>query len=208
MSPEVKDRSEASRAAAGAVGAFIAVVGPSGAGKDTILSLARRSFRPEEPVRFARRVVTRIAQVEAEDHDCLDPPDFLAAERAGAFCLTWQAHGLSYGLPAGLVADCLRGRTVVANVSRRALLPAAERFPALHVVEVTAPRPLLVRRIAARGREGAAEIEARLARSVDLQMPSAVRGRHAIDNSGEIEAAVQAFVSLVRSLMPTAGIQA
>lgn len=189
-------------------GPFVAVVGPSGAGKDTILSLARASFGEAGPVRFARRVVTRPAQVEAEDHDCLGEPEFLAAEAAGAFCLTWRAHGLLYGLPAGLLAECDGGRAVVANVSRRALAPAAGRFRALHVVEVTAPPAVLVRRIAARGRESPAEIEARLARTADLDMPAGAQGLHRIDNSGPVEAAAAAFVALLRSLLARHGIEA
>ena len=152
-------------------------------------------------MRFARRVVTRAAQADAEDHDCLEPQAFLAAEAAGAFCLTWQAHGLRYGLPAGLIADCRTGHAVVANISRRALAPAAERFRALHVVEVTAPPAVLSRRIAARGRETADEIEARLARSVDLEMPAGAYGHHRIDNFGAVEDAVAQFVGLVQVLL-------
>ncbi|BDA85656.1 ribose 1,5-bisphosphate phosphokinase PhnN [Aureimonas sp. SA4125] len=179
-------------------GPFIAVVGPSGAGKDTILALARPHLRQD--IRFARRVITRVSQVEAEDHDCLDETAFEAAERDGAFCLSWAAHGLRYGLPSSLVAHCEGGNAVVANVSRRALGPAAARFAALHVIEITAPRALLVQRIAARGRESAGEIEARLARNVDLDIPAGAHGPHRIDNSGRVEDAAADFVRLVESL--------
>ncbi|GGD21225.1 phosphonate metabolism protein/1,5-bisphosphokinase (PRPP-forming) PhnN [Aureimonas glaciei] len=180
-------------------GPFIAVVGPSGAGKDTILALARPHLRPA--IRFARRIITRVSQVEAEDHDCLDEAAFEAAEREGAFCLSWAAHGLRYGLPASLLAHCEGGEAVVANVSRRALGPAAQRFALLHVVEITAPRALLVERIAARGRESAEEIEARLARNVALDVPSGAHGPHRIDNSGRAEDAAADFVRLVDSLV-------
>ena len=182
-------------------GAFIAVVGPSGAGKDTILSLSRERLGGESRVRFARRVITRVSQIEAEDHDCMEEAEFAAAESGGAFCLTWRAHGLSYGLPASVLAECREGHTVIANVSRRVLAPASRKFNDLHVVEVTAPRPLLVQRIAARGRETAEEIDARLARSVELEVPPGARGPYRIDNSGRAEDAAARFVELVRSLM-------
>ena len=182
-----------------AAGPFIAVVGPSGAGKDTILALARPHLGPG--ICFARRVITRVSQVEAEDHDCLDEAGFDAAERDGAFCLSWAAHGLRYGLPAQLLAHCQGGEAVVANVSRRALGPAALRFTPLHVVEITAPRALLVERIAARGRESAEEIEARLARNVALDIPEGAHGPHRIDNSGRAEDAAADFVRLVMGLV-------
>lgn len=182
-------------------GAFVAVVGPSGAGKDTILALAQRALGEEPKLRFARRVITRVSQVEAEDHDCLDEAAFSAAEAAGAFCLTWGAHGLRYGLPSALAEDCRAGTTVIANVSRRALAPATRRFAHVHVVEITAPRELLVQRIAGRGRESAEEIEARLARSVELTVPEGARGPYQIDNSGAAEDAAAAFVGLVRRVM-------
>lgn len=183
-------------------GPFIAVVGPSGAGKDTILALARPQLGSD--THFARRVITRVSQVEAEDHDSLGDAAFDAAERAGAFCLSWAAHGLRYGLPAALLSHCEAGHAVVANVSRRALVPAAQRFAPLHVIEITAPRALLVARIAARGRESAEEIENRLARTVVLDVPPGAFGPHRIDNSGKVEDAAADFVRLVRSLVEDA----
>lgn len=182
-------------------GAFVAVVGPSGAGKDTILGLAAVRLSSDPRIRFARRVITRQSQADAEDHDCLDDAGFAAAERGGAFCLTWEAHGLRYGLPSPLVGECRAGRIVIANVSRRALAEAAETFPTLHVVEITAPRALLVERIAARGRETAADIEARLSRRVALEMPAGAYGPHRIDNSGPAQEAAARFVALVEGLL-------
>jgi len=90
---------------------------------------------------------------------------------------------------------------VIANVSRRALGPATARFANLHVAEITAPRELLVRRIAGRGRESAAEIDARLARSVALEVPAGAHGPYRIDNSGAAEDAAAAFVGLLRRVM-------
>lgn len=179
-------------------GAFVAVVGPSGAGKDTILSLARPALEARG-VLFARRVVTRPCDGGTEDHDCLDEEAFDRAEAAGEFCLTWRAHGLSYGLPASLRQECRGGRTVIANLSRRAIGAAAALFSRLHVVEITAPRHLLVARIAARGRESAEEIDARLARSVALVVPDGAGGPHVIDNSGAPEEAAARFAALLLS---------
>ena len=169
-------------------GCFVAVVGKSGAGKDTLLQLAAAQLKADPTIRFARRVVTRTAHAALEDHDELSSSEFDAAEQAGRFCLSWRAHNLSYGLPANLTDDLAAGRTVVANVSRRVLCTAVERFARLAVIEITAPRSLLIERLAARGRETPAEIEARLSRQVELMAPSGVEAIYRVINDGSAEA--------------------
>ncbi|MGL4406286.1 MAG: phosphonate metabolism protein/1,5-bisphosphokinase (PRPP-forming) PhnN, partial [Notoacmeibacter sp.] len=49
-------------------GIFVAVVGPSGAGKDSILRDAAKVFVSDPLVHFAKRIVTREAN-SSEDHD-------------------------------------------------------------------------------------------------------------------------------------------
>ncbi|HEY9058682.1 MAG TPA: phosphonate metabolism protein/1,5-bisphosphokinase (PRPP-forming) PhnN [Aurantimonas sp.] len=185
---------------AGSRGSFVAVVGPSGAGKDSLLAIAAATLAPETGFFFPRRVVTRTALVDAEDHDSLTPAAFAAAETAGAFCLTWAAHGLSYGLPTEISKRLEAGETVVANVSRGALCDASKHFARLHVIEITAPRHLLVERIAARGRETPEEIVRRLGRPALLEVPLGVEAIHRIDNGGKIDAAAAAFVAILRRI--------
>ncbi|WP_165644432.1 phosphonate metabolism protein/1,5-bisphosphokinase (PRPP-forming) PhnN, partial [Oharaeibacter diazotrophicus] len=123
-------------------GRFVAVVGPSGAGKDTLIAAARSRLAGDDRVVFVRRVVSR-ADGGNEDHDTLDAACFPAAIAAGAFALHWGAHGLFYGIPARAVADVAAGRIVVANLSRGALDRARAVFPALTVVAVTCPTAVL-----------------------------------------------------------------
>lgn len=181
-------------------GPFVAVVGPSGAGKDSLLAIAAARLAPEAGFFFPRRVVTRIALVDAEDHDSLTPAAFAAAEAAGAFCLTWSAHGLSYGLPSEISRRLEVGETVIANVSRAALQNAAECFSRLQIIEITAPRHLLVARIAARGRETPEEIDLRLRRQATLDVPESAEEVHRIDNDRAIDAAAAAFLAILRSV--------
>ncbi len=141
-------------------GRLILVVGPSGAGKDTLLGFARDTLRGRDDIVFARRVITRPADA-TEDHEAVSEAEFSSRD----YLLSWQAHGLSYGIPAACEADLAAGRTVVANVSRRIIPAARARFNCV-VVEITAPPAVLAARLAARGRESAADIEARLARQV------------------------------------------
>ncbi|GGE49312.1 ribose 1,5-bisphosphate phosphokinase PhnN [Agaricicola taiwanensis] len=179
-------------------GVFVAIVGPSGAGKDTLLSRAARELKDCRNVRFVRRVITRPSDGGTEDHDSLSQAAFLAAEAQGAFCLSWQAHGLHYALPAAVLQDLAQGHTVVANISRRALEPAAHRFGAIEVIEVTARPELLVGRLAARGRETEEEIRERIGRQVPLELPEATRDFISIDNSADLAGAVRQMVGHLR----------
>jgi phosphonate metabolism protein PhnN/1,5-bisphosphokinase (PRPP-forming) len=153
---------------ASAAGALVLVVGPSGAGKDTLMDAGRTGLAGEAGFHFARRLITRPAMAGAEDHDSCDEAAFDAAQARGELALSWRAHGLSYGIPAAELAGIGEGGVVIANISRRAIA-AAERLAARVVVlNITAPVPVLAQRLAARGRESETDIAARLAREAPL----------------------------------------
>lgn len=146
-------------------GRLILVVGPSGAGKDTLIDVARARLAGRADIHFARRLVTREAGA-GEAHGTLSEADFAA--RRDRFALCWDAHGLSYALGED-VRDWLEaGHTVIANGSRAALPVARARFARVAVVHVTAPPDVRARRLAARGRESEADILQRLARAPAL----------------------------------------
>ncbi|RUU77437.1 phosphonate metabolism protein/1,5-bisphosphokinase (PRPP-forming) PhnN, partial [Mesorhizobium sp. M7A.F.Ca.MR.362.00.0.0] len=69
-------------------GVFVAVVGPSGAGKDTVIGYARVRFADETRLEFVRRVITRPSDVASEDHDTLADAAFVEAEADGAFAIS------------------------------------------------------------------------------------------------------------------------
>lgn len=182
-------------------GAFVAVVGPSGAGKDSLIAAARERLAADPRVVFVRRAVTR-PEGGNEDHACLDEPGFAAALAEGAFVLSWRAHGLGYGIPSAARDAVADGRIAVANLSRRAVDDARRLFPRLSVVVVSAPPEVLARRLAGRGREDPAEIAARLARE---QPVPAGPGVTVIDNGGALADAADAFVRHLRTLAGDAG---
>ncbi len=165
---------------------LVLVVGPSGAGKDTLLEGARKAL-PD--ARFVRRVITRPAEAGGEDHEAVNEAAFLQR----TFALQWGAHGLRYGIPADIADDLARGGVVVANVSRGAIAEAASRF-SVHVIEVTAPPDVLAVRLSARGRETEADVAARLSRSVPLPEGVAVTR---VTNDGKQEDGVARFVAAV-----------
>ena len=72
------------------------VVGPSGAGKDTLLRLAQAACAEDRNIVFARRAITREAS-SAEDNEQMSPDAFREAAARGAFAVCWEAHGHAYG---------------------------------------------------------------------------------------------------------------
>lgn len=175
-------------------GRLVLVVGPSGAGKDTILRAARTAFAADDSVIFPRRTVTR-PDNDDEAHDSVDAALFAAASQQGLFALTWQAHGLAYGLPATIDADIGVGRTVVCNASRGIVATARRRYRHVVSVLVTASPSILAARLAARSRASDASLAARLERN---KVYAAFSPDAVIVNDGSVEDAVKLFVAIVR----------
>jgi len=174
-------------------GRLVLVVGPSGAGKDTLIAGAREALAGDPRYVFLRRVVTR-PEGAHEAHDSLGEAEFKAAEGRGAFALAWRAHGLAYGVPAEIRTAVEQGGVAVVNVSR-AIIPAArQHFPYVSVVLITAPPAVLAARIAARGRDQAEGSRSDPARADGVSVDAT------IVNDGAPEAAISRFVALLKTL--------
>lgn len=180
------------------LGSLVLVVGPSGVGKDTLINGARHALENDKRFVFVRRVVTRRAQAEVEDHDSLDPETFRQMDEAGRFALSWDAHNLRYALPLSVDTDLTLGKTVVANVSRHVVAQACEKYPACAVVLITAEISCRADRLIRRGRESGDQITARLARE-SAPVPAGINPI-IIDNSGPLAIGVTAFVMALRSI--------
>ncbi|MBS0559097.1 MAG: phosphonate metabolism protein/1,5-bisphosphokinase (PRPP-forming) PhnN [Proteobacteria bacterium] len=166
---------------------LVLVVGPSGAGKDTLLDAARTALADDPRFRFIRRAITRAADAGGEQHEAVSPAEF--ARRR--FALAWHAHGLDYGIPEDIEADLAQGRVVIASVSRAVIAEAAQRYP-VRVIEVTAPPEVLAERLRSRGRETADEIAGRLARAVPL--PAGIDAE-IVSNDGTLEEGARRFLA-------------
>ena len=149
-------------------GALVLVVGPSGAGKDTLLNAAKQRFRADSRFAFPERTITRPSMPTAEEHATLTPEEFEKHRSAGGFGLSWTAHGLAYGIAVEDIMRVYNGTTVVVNVSRSVVRTAELLCDFVTVLHVTAPIPILAARIAGRGRESHGDIEARLSREAAI----------------------------------------
>lgn len=181
----------------GRMSALIYVVGPSGAGKDTLLAYAR-SRLAGQPVCFAHRYITRPAEAGGENHVALAQPEFDARLGLGLFAMHWASHSHRYAIGAETHAWLQAGAAVVVNGSREQIPLAAATFPSLAVVAITVRPELLRQRLLERGREPAEQIEARLRRAAQFSVEHP--GSHSIDNSGPIPEAGEALVALVQRL--------
>ncbi len=147
------------------IGAFVAVIGSSGAGKDSVIAQASRQLAAAGPqLQFPARWITR-PPGPGEVHRPLSEQEFEAAERAGSFALTWRAHGLAYGIPAEVDDHIRAGGTVVVNVSRGVLPALATSYERLLVVRVSVPEALRLARLKGRGREDDDAMRRRIARA-------------------------------------------
>ncbi len=175
-------------------GRLFYVVGPSGSGKDSLLDYVRE--RVPAHVLFARRTITRDASAGVERHIAVTPQEFESLVAAGAFAMHWSANGFHYGIGREIVDWLRQGRTVVVSGSRQHLPVALASFAGIQVVAITASPETLRARLGARAREHESEIEARLARGAQLQLPPG-SAAFKISNDGNLAQAGERLLSLL-----------
>jgi len=171
------------------------VVGPSGAGKDTLIAGARAACAGDASIVFARRVVTRDVTT-AEDHETASEATFRCAATAGSFALWWEAHGLCYGIPSAVDDDIRAGRRVVCNVSRTIVGLARTRYGSVVVVHVIAPEHLLQARLASRDRTSDGDHADRITRATAVGQ--GIDADIVIDNVGPPQAGIDRLVDVIR----------
>ena len=164
---------------------LLVVVGPSGAGKDTVLR-AWRDRLGGARVRFAQRVISRVPD-EHEDHESVSTKRFQQLVGSGQLSTWWQANALSYGVRWRELEAISDNVWVVMNGSRAHLPALRAQAPGLRAVEISASAQVLRQRLAARGREEEQAIRQRLERRVPASVDLTV------NNDGPVEAAVAAL---------------
>ncbi|KQI67478.1 ribose-phosphate pyrophosphokinase [Loktanella sp. 3ANDIMAR09] len=179
-------------AGAATAGRLIAVVGPSGVGKDSVM---RGLCAVMPDLHLVRRVITRAPDLGGEDYDAVTPAAFGDMAENGAFVVHWCAHGLHYGIPQTVRYQLAKGTHCIANFSRKALAAGADAFPGMLVLHVTATPDTIAARLAARGRETRSEIANRLAQA-DKPLPAGLDVLH-LSNDGPLDQTIARALALL-----------
>ena len=175
-------------------GLLTLVVGPSGAGKDTLLGLAKAACADDRSIVFPRRVITRQAS-PSEDNEEVSAGTFEAALARDEYAMHWDAHGHRYALSRAIDDDIRSGHTVVANVSRTIIAAMRQAYASVLVISITAPPNVLAERIAMRARGSDGKIEQRLHRTID---EAAAVPDVTIVNTGSVDYHARQLVRIIK----------
>ncbi len=178
---------------------LIYTLGPSGAGKDSLMAWLQQHVPPRAPVHWARRTISRAVQPGGEQHESVDAATFERLHAQHAFALAWQANGLHYGVRHAELAPLLAGAWVLVNGSRAYLPHAVHKYPGLTVLHITASPATLRQRLHARGRETPDMVEHRVRRTTALP-PMAHDHVIEIHNDGTLEEAGTRLLQALREM--------
>ncbi len=176
-------------------GRLIAIVGPSGSGKDTLISELKNKIIAH----FPRRFITRENFPNDEESIPVTPDKFLNLLKNEQLAFHWSAHGLNYGIPININQFLSDGTDVIFNCSRAALNNISQNCPNLEIIVIDVSPSILRKRLISRGRESIKEINKRMSRKIDLMPSRAVT----IDNSKSIEEGLNNLIAAINPTMRT-----
>ncbi len=168
---------------------IILIVGPSGAGKDTLIN----AVRGKVDANIVTRYITRPPD-EFEQNYYVDKDAFLILKQNDFFFITWEAHSNFYGIPLNQIE---RGINII-SVSRTVISKFEEKFEDTITVEITAPKELIVKRLIKRHRESKKEIEKRLERYfIEIKAKKLIT----FENKEKLSESIKKFKDLIDALI-------
>ena len=174
---------------------LIYLIGPSGCGKDSVLTEIKRANLPN--VLVAHRYITRPLQGNHEQHIPLSNHDFEQRSRQGLFALSWEAHGLHYGVGIEIEFWLQKGFHVIVNGSRAQIDTVQNRYHSqLLPIYLDVSLTTLALRLQQRGREGSQDIKKRLVRAEYYQQKLPENIIH-INNNGLLTQTVASFIAVL-----------
>lgn len=175
---------------------LIYLVGPSGVGKDSVLTrLKQHRYTGDQPL-VAHRYITRPVRTDDENHVELAEFDFNRRLSAGLFLFHWQSHGYRYAIGEEVKKWLKQGNSVIVNGSRQYLQQARQILPALLPVWMTVSEDVLCQRLQQRGRESKEEIEMRIQRSQEILNAQAGDG-FTLYNDQSVDHTIEQLLALI-----------
>ena len=154
---------------------LIYVMGPSGAGKDSLLDWLKTKLPPQSPIHFAKRTIDRPLQALGEQHESVDAANFERLQKEKSFAMHWLANGRQYGVRHGELEPLQQQQWLLVNGSRAYLPEALRQFDGMNVLHISASADILRARLLARQRETPEVVEARVQRAVAFSVPTSCR---------------------------------
>jgi len=170
------------------------LIGPSGGGKDSLISYVRNRLNGNGSVFFAHRYITRAPEAEGENHVALSREEFLQRLKKGLFAMHWHSYGCYYGIGIEIDHWLSKGCQVLVNGSRSYLPEARRRYPDLKVILIEVSLEVLKRRLEARGRETPEQIQARLERNNQINDALVIIPHAVINNDGALDKAGEMLI--------------
>jgi ribose 1,5-bisphosphokinase len=176
------------------------IMGPSGSGKDSIISGLRALLHPNSGTMIAHRYITRHWKAGGENHIELTDNEFNLRKSLGLFSLSWEANGHQYGIGCEVDAWLKANHSVIVNGSREHLPEAITYYgDKLIPILISVDDDCIRERLQNRGRESSEEIEARIQRS-QFYTKSLADRCHLIKNNTDLESAIRNLATLIDSL--------
>jgi len=184
-------------------GKLVLVVGNSGSGKDSIISGVVQRYPPNlKEIHLTQRYITRPSS-ETEDNIVVTPEIFKEMSHQKKFALEWHIYDLDYGIPIDIDDWLKKGHPVIVNVSRTIVKKARSIYRNVLVVFISVPFDITLKRVKERARESGKLLQERIQRAKENQtFPEA---NFIVDNSGELEIAINQFLSYLISVVKTKG---
>ena len=182
-------------------GILVLVVGNSGSGKDSIISEVVKRFPSNlKEIHLTQRYITRTSS-KTEDNIAITPKIFKEMSLQKKFALEWHIYDLDYGVPIDIDDWLKKGHPVIVNVSRTIVKKARSIYRNILVVFIKVPFEITFQRIKERARESGKQLQERIQRAKDNQtFPDA---DFIVDNSGELEIAIDQFLSYLIRVVKT-----
>lgn len=169
---------------------IVLIVGPSGAGKDTLLKEAKKVFK--ERVNFVKRYITRESDAN-ESNYYIDEYAFEILRHNSYFASNWSAHGNFYGIPKRFIKNGIN----IISISRANIKDFENLYDNVYTINITIPKETLKQRLLQRGRESVEDIEKRIQRDY-----AKIEAKNLIefDNSDSLEESKKAFITLLERI--------